>query len=92
MRLDHDSGQMLKTAYKRRTSSVSILNMGLKLELNLLKRLVFIILFLFLICAKYVFVSFGATNDEIRLMAFYLKPVFINVRVKNEFRQVMKLV
>jgi len=47
--------------------------MGLEVELNLLKRLVFILLFLFLICAEYVFVSFGATNDEIRLMAFYLK-------------------
>ena len=47
--------------------------MGLDLELNLLKRLVFILLFLSLICAEYVFVSFGATNDEIRLMAFYVK-------------------
>jgi len=35
------------------TFSVSILNMGLELELNLLKPLVFILLFLFLICAEY---------------------------------------
>jgi len=66
MHLDHDSGQMMKTSYMRTTSSVSILNMGLKLELKLLKRLVFILLFLFLICAENVFVTFGATNDEIR--------------------------
>ena len=77
MRLDHEN-RLYAT-----TSSVSILNMGLKLELNLLKRLVFILLFLFLICAEYVFVSFGATNDEIRLMAFYLKPDFIDVSLKT---------
>ena len=64
MRLDHDSAQVMKTACMRTTSSVSILNMGLKLELNLMKRLVFIRLFLFLICAEYVFVTFGATNDN----------------------------
>ena len=54
--------------------------MGLELELNLPKRLV---LFLFLIRAEYVFVSFGATNDEILLMAFYLKPDFIDVSIKT---------
>ena len=57
--------------------------MGLEVELNLLKRLVFILLFLFLICAEYVFVSFGATNDEIRLMAFYLKTRFLGVSLKT---------
>jgi len=72
MRLDHDLGQVMKFVYMQTTCSVSILNMGLKLELNLLKRLVFILLCLFLICAEYEFVTFGATSDEIRLMAFYL--------------------
>ena len=77
MRLD-DEKRLYAT-----TSSVSILNLGLELELNLLKRLVFILLFFFLICAEYVFVSFGATNDEMRLMALYLKPDFKDVGLKT---------
>jgi len=56
------------------------MNMGLKLQLNLLKQLVFILLRLFLICAEYELVTFGATIDEIRLMAFYLNPDFIVIR------------
>jgi len=42
------------------------LNMGLNLELNLLKQLVFILLCLYLICAEYEFETFGAASDEIR--------------------------
>jgi len=57
--------------------------MGLKLELNLLKQLVFILLRLFLTCAEYELDKFGATCDEIFLMAFYLNPGFINVSQKT---------
>ena len=78
--------------YNRKTCSVFILNMGLKLELNLLKQLVFILLCLFLTCAEYELDTFGATSDEISLMAFYLNPGFINVSKKHEFRQVLKFV
>jgi len=48
MLLDHDSSQVMKFVYMR---TKHILNMGLKLELNLLKQLVFILLCIFLICA-----------------------------------------
>ena len=83
MHLDHDSCQVMKIAYMRTLSIASILNMGLKLELKLLKRNVFFLLFLYLICAGYVFGTFGATNDEIRLMAFNQKPYFIAVSLKT---------
>ena len=59
------------------------MNMGLKLQLNLLKQLVFILLCLFLICAEYELETFGATSDEKRLMAFYLNPDFIEVSLKT---------
>ena len=45
---------------------------GLKLELNLLKQLELILLCLNLICAQYVFETFGSKSDQIRLMALYL--------------------
>jgi len=45
---------------------------GIKLELKLMKQLVFILLCLYLICAEYEFETFGCTSDQIRLMAFYL--------------------
>jgi len=83
MRLDRDSGQVMKFVYMRKICSVSILNMGLKLEMNLLKKLVFIPLCLFLIFAEYEFETFGATSDEIRLKAFYLNPEFIDVSLKS---------
>ena len=38
---------------------------------------------LFLTCAEYELDTFGATSDEIRLMAFYLNPDFINVSQKT---------
>jgi len=79
MRLDHDSGQVMQFDYMRTTCSVSILNMRLKLELNLLKQQIFILLSLYLICAEYEIEAFDATSDEIRLMAFYLNPDFIDV-------------
>ena len=76
MRLDHDSGQVMKYVYMLTTCSVTLLNMRLKLELNLLKQQVFIVLSLYLICAEYEFEAFDAASDEIRLMAFYLHPDF----------------
>ena len=57
--------------------------MRLKQELNLLKQQVFILLSLYLICADYEFEAFDATSDEIRLMAFYLNPNFIDVNLKT---------
>ena len=66
-----------------KTCSVSRLNMGLKLELNLLKQLVFILLCSFLTCVEYELDTFGATSDEICLMAIYLNPGFINVSQKT---------
>jgi len=53
--------------------------MGLKLELDLLKQLVFILLCLYLICAEYEFETFGSTSDQIRLIAFYLHIDVIDV-------------
>jgi len=46
--------------------------MGLKLELNLLKQRVFILLSLYLICPEYEFETFGSTSDQIRSMTFCL--------------------
>jgi len=50
MRLDHDSCQVMKFVYMRTTCSVAIQNMGLNLELNLMKQMVFILLCLYLMC------------------------------------------
>jgi len=74
MRLDHDSCQVMKFVYMRTTCRVSILNVGLKLEMNLLKQLVFLLLRLYLIFVEYEFEKFVDTSDKIRLMAFYLNP------------------
>ena len=73
----------MKFVYMRTTCSVSILNKGLKLELNLPKQQVFILLSLYLICVEYEFEAFDATRNEIRLMAFYLNPDFIEVSLKT---------
>jgi len=59
------------------------MNMGLTLELNLLKQLVFILLCLFLKCVEFELETFGATSDEIRLLAFYLKQDFVDVSLKT---------
>ena len=83
MRLDHDSCQVMKFVYMRTTCSVAIQNMGLKLELNLMKQLVFILLCLYLICAEYEFETFGSTSDQIRLMAFYLHTDVIDVGLET---------
>jgi len=72
MRLDHDSCQVMKFFYMRTTCSAAIQNMGLKLELNLMKQLVFILLCLYHSCAEYELETFGSTSEQIRLMAFYL--------------------
>ena len=76
MRLDHDSGRVMKFVYMRTACSVSKLNKGPKLHLNLLEQQLFILLSLYLICAEYEFEAFDAASDEIRLMAFYLHPDF----------------
>ena len=78
MRFDHDSCQVMKFVYMRTTCNVAILNMGLNLELNLMKELVFI-----LICAEYEFETFGSTSDPIRLMAFYLHTDVIDVGLET---------
>jgi len=83
MRLDHDSCQVMKFAYMRTTCSVAIQNMGLKLELNLMKQLVFILLCLYFICAEYEFETFGSTSDQIRLMAFHLHRDVIDVGLET---------
>ena len=57
--------------------------MRLKVELKLMKQQVLILLTLYLICAEYEFEAFDATGDEIRLMAFYLNPDFIDVSLKT---------
>jgi len=57
--------------------------MGLKLELNIMKQLVFILLCLYLICAKYEFETFGSTSDQIRVMAFYLHTDVIDVGLET---------
>jgi len=79
MRLDHDSCQVMKFVYMRTTCSVAIQNKGLKLEMNVMKQLVFILLCLYLICAEYDFETFGSTSGQIRLMAFYLHADVIDV-------------
>jgi len=82
MRLDHDLSKVMKFVYMRTTCSVTLLNMRLKLELNLLKQQVFLVLSLYLICAEYEFEAFDAASDEIRLMAFYLNRDFKDVSRK----------
>ena len=52
MPLVHDSRQVMKLVCMRTTCSVAVLNMGLELELKLLKQLVFILLCLYLICVN----------------------------------------
>ena len=56
---------------------------GIKLELNLMKQLVFILLCLYLICAEYEFGTFGSTSDQIRLMAFYIHTGVIDVSLET---------
>jgi len=67
MRFDHDSYQVMKFICMRTTCSLALQNMGKKLELNLLKHLVFILLCLYLICAEYEFETFGSTFNGIWL-------------------------
>ena len=57
--------------------------MELKLELNLIKQQVFILLYLYLICAEYEFETFRSTSDQIRLMAFYLHTDVIDVGLET---------
>ena len=69
----------------RTTCSVAIQNMGLKLELNLMKQLVFILSCLYHICAEYEFETFGSTSDQICLMAFYLHTDVIDIGLETIF-------
>ena len=48
-----------------------------------MKQLVFILMCLHLICVEYELETFGATSDEIRLMASYLNPDFIVVSLET---------
>ena len=57
--------------------------MGLKLELNIMKQLAFILLCLYLICAEYEFETFGSSSDQIRLMAFNLHTDVIDVGLET---------
>ena len=57
--------------------------MGLKLELNVIKQLVFILLCLYLICAEYGFETLGSTSEQIRLMAFCLHTDVIDVGLET---------
>jgi len=83
VRLDDDSCQAMKFVYMQTICSVAIQNLGLKLELNLLKQLVFILLCLYLICAEYEFETFGSTSVQMRLMVFYLHTDFIDVSLET---------
>ena len=83
MRLDLDSFQVMKFVYMRTTCSVALQNMGLKLELNLLKQLVFILLCLYLICVEHEFETFGSSSDQLRLMAFYVHTDVIDVTLQT---------
>jgi hypothetical protein len=83
MRLDHVSGQVIKFVYMRTTCSLSQLNKGPKLDLNLLEQQVFFLLSLYLICVVYEFEAFDDRSDEIRLLEFYLNPDFIDVSLKT---------
>ena len=65
------------------TCRVAIQNMGLKLEFNLLKQLVFILMCLYLIYAEYKFETVGSSNDQIRLMALYLHTDIIEVTLQT---------
>ena len=73
----------MKFLYMRTTCSVAMQNMGLKLELNLLKQLLFILLCLYLICAEYEFETFGSTSDQISLMAFYIHTDDIDISLET---------
>jgi len=64
MGLDHDSCHVMEFVYVTKTCSAATLNMGLKLELRLLKQMVYIFN-LHLLCAEYELVTFCATFDEI---------------------------
>ena len=60
--------------------------MELKLNLELLKQLVFILLCLYLICAEYEFEALGSTRNQTRLMLFYLHTDVIDVTLKHYIR------
>jgi len=63
MRLDHHWCEVMKFVYMRTTCSVATQNMRLKVELNLLKQLVFILFRFYIICSKYKFETFGDVKD-----------------------------
>jgi len=65
---------------------INIQNVGLKLELKLLKQLVLNLLCLYLICVEYEFETLGSTSDRTRLMAFCLHSDVIDVILKQYIR------
>jgi len=69
----------MKFVFMRLTCRVAVLNNGLKLELHLLKRLVFLLLTYNLYVLNMVSKTFGATSDEMLLITFYLKQNCIGV-------------
>jgi len=73
----------MKFIYMRSTCCVAVLNKGLKVELHLLKQLVFNLLTYIFYVINTGFKTFGATSDEIRLMAFYLKQKCIDVSLET---------
>ena len=83
IRFDRDSCRVMKFISLRTTCSVAIQNKGLKLEFNLLKQLLFILLCLYLICAEYISKTFGSTSDQTRLMALYPHTDVIVVILKQ---------
>ena len=51
--------------------------------MNLLKQLVFVLLFLYHICAAYEFETFGPRSDQISLIEFYLNADVIDVSLET---------
>jgi hypothetical protein len=73
----------MKLLYMRSKCCVAVLNKELKLELQLLKQLVFILLTYILYVLNMGSKTFGVTSDEIHLMGFYLKQNCIDVSLNT---------
>jgi len=71
----------MKFVYMRTTCSVTILNMRLKQNWTYWSNK-YLFFCLYIICVEYEYEAFNASSDEIRLMAFYLYPDFIDVSLK----------
>ena len=63
-----------------------ILNMGLKgtkTRIEPTEKNWYLFFCVYFLCAEYELETFGATSADIRLMAFYLNPDFIDVSLKT---------